>query len=61
MAPMMRRRFDDEDDDGPYDKRYPGRKVVADGGRVRVPVMLTESLRHTPMSWKVRFSSRKVK
>ena len=47
MAPMMQRRFanlDDEDDDGPYDPRYPGQRVVADGGRVRVPVMLTDGM-----------------
>jgi hypothetical protein len=25
--------LDDEDDDGPYDPRYPGQRVVADGGR----------------------------
>ena len=47
MAPMMQRRsanLDDEDDDGPYDPRYPGQRVVADGGRVRVPVMLTDGM-----------------
>ena len=44
MAPLTQRRFDDEDDDGPYDPRYPGRKVVADGGRVTVPVFLTDGM-----------------
>jgi hypothetical protein len=39
----MKRNFDDENDNGPYDPRYPGRKVVADGGRVRVPLMLMDS------------------
>jgi hypothetical protein len=48
MRHASQRRFaanlDDEDSDGPYDPRYPGRKVVADGGRVRVPVMLTDGM-----------------
>jgi hypothetical protein len=39
---QQRRAALDDDDDGPYDKRYPGRKVVADGGRVRVPMHLTD-------------------
>jgi hypothetical protein len=47
MNAMQRRRNDDADlfdDDGkPYDKRFPGRRVVADGGRVRVPIMLSDA------------------
>lgn len=47
MTVLARRRFDDDDlydDDGngPYDKRYPGQRVIADGGKVRVPVYLTD-------------------
>jgi hypothetical protein len=34
----------DDDGNGPYDKRYPGRKVLADGGKVRVPIMLTDGM-----------------
>ena len=57
MAPMSyasrrdtRRRFDDDDDlyddggNGPYDKRYPGRRVIADKGRVNVPIMLSDAM-----------------
>jgi hypothetical protein len=36
------RRFDDDDDDL-YDKAYPGQKVVKDGGRVHVGIMLTDA------------------
>jgi hypothetical protein len=32
----------DDDGNGPYDRRYPGRRVVADKGRVRVPLMLMD-------------------
>jgi hypothetical protein len=41
-----RRRFDDEydeDGNGPFDKRYPGMRVIADKGRVTVPLRLTDS------------------
>ena len=44
------RRFVDDDDlyddegNGPYDKRYPGQRVIADKGRVRVPIMLTDGM-----------------
>jgi hypothetical protein len=50
VAPLARRRFDDEDDlydsdgNGPYDKRYPGRRVIADKGRVTVPILLTDGM-----------------
>jgi hypothetical protein len=37
-------RLDDDDEDGPYDPKYPGRKVVADGGRVRVPLYLSDCM-----------------
>jgi hypothetical protein len=33
----------DDDDDGLFDPAYPGLKVVRDGGRVRVPLFLTDS------------------
>jgi hypothetical protein len=35
--------FDDEGN-GPYDKRYPGQRVIADKGRVRVPILLTDGM-----------------
>lgn len=51
MAPVARRLFDidddevlDDDGNGPYDKRYPGQRVIADRGRVRVPVQLTDGM-----------------
>jgi hypothetical protein len=34
----LRSAFGDEDKDGPYDLRYPGRRVVANGGRATVLV-----------------------
>jgi hypothetical protein len=38
VAVVKRRRVDvdecDEDGNGPYDERYPGQRVIADGGRV---------------------------
>jgi hypothetical protein len=44
---VLRRHFRDDDYDedgnGPYDRKYPGKRVIADQGRVRVPVMLTDS------------------
>jgi hypothetical protein len=44
MTVTQRRRFNDDADDanGPYDPRYPGKRVVADGGRVRVRLHLTD-------------------
>jgi hypothetical protein len=54
MVAAIRRRFDDDDDlfdadgNGPYDKRYPGQRVVADGGKVRVPIQLTDGM---PPDW----------
>ena len=39
---VRRRRVEDDEADGPYDPRYPGMKVIADGGRVRVPTFLTD-------------------
>ena len=33
----------DDDGNGPYDPRYPGRRVVADKGSVRVPLMMMDS------------------
>lgn len=46
MAPVntARRRLDDDDEDGPFDRRYPGKRVIADGGKVRVPVFLTDGM-----------------
>jgi hypothetical protein len=32
----------DEEGNGPYDRKYPGKRVIADQGRVRVPVYLTD-------------------
>ena len=46
VAKMRQRRaanFDD-DDDGLFDPAYPGLKVVRDGGRVRVPLALTDGM-----------------
>jgi hypothetical protein len=34
----------DDDDDGLFDPAYPGLKVVRDGGRVRVPLALTDGM-----------------
>ena len=34
----------DDDGNGPYDKRYPGRRVIADKGRVTVPILLTDGM-----------------
>jgi hypothetical protein len=39
----QRRKRVDLDDDGPYDPEYPGQKVIADGGRVRVRLALTDA------------------
>ena len=33
----------DDDGNGPYDRRYPGRKVAADKGIVRVPLYMMDS------------------
>jgi hypothetical protein len=49
VAHALRRRVDDneydENGDGPYDKRYPRRmKVIADRGRVRVPMYMTDGM-----------------
>ena len=35
--------FYDDDGNGPYDRRYPGQRVVADRGSVRVPLMLMDA------------------
>jgi hypothetical protein len=32
-----------DDDDGPYDKNFPGKKVIADGGKVSVRLALTDA------------------
>jgi hypothetical protein len=53
MVAAIRRRFDDDDlsdadGNGPYDKRFPGQRVIADGGRVRVPIALTDGM---PPDW----------
>jgi hypothetical protein len=46
---VMQRRFvDDDDDDSLFDPAYPGLKVVPDGGRVRVPIALTDG---APSGW----------
>jgi hypothetical protein len=61
VAPLARRRFDDEDDlydsdgNGPYDKRYPGRRVIADKGRVTVPILLTDAM---PPAYRAAISRR---
>jgi hypothetical protein len=34
----------DDDGNGPYDRRYPGRRIVADKGVVRVPLMLMDAV-----------------
>ena len=52
MVAVMRRSTRNLDDDdlyddegnGPYDKRYPGQRVIADKGRVRVPILLTDGM-----------------
>jgi hypothetical protein len=51
MAPVAQRRYARVDDDlydddgnGPYDKRYRGQKVIADGGKVRVPIYMTDAM-----------------
>ena len=49
---MMQRRFArmhdddlfDDEGNGPYDKRYPGQRVIADKGRVGVPIQLTDGM-----------------
>jgi hypothetical protein len=44
------RNLDDDDDlyddegNGPYDKRYPGQRVIADRGKVSVPILLTDGM-----------------
>jgi hypothetical protein len=53
MVAAIKRRFDDDDlsdadGNGPYDKRFPGQRVIADGGRVRVPIVLTDGM---PPEW----------
>jgi hypothetical protein len=61
MATLARRRFDDDDDlyddegNGPYDKRYPGQRVIADRGKVSVPIMLTDSM---PPAYRAAISRR---
>ena len=49
MVAAIRRRVDDgdlydDDGNGPYDKRYPGQRVIGDRGRVRVPIMLSDAM-----------------
>jgi hypothetical protein len=39
---MATRNLDDDDD--LYDPAYPGLKVVHDGGRIRVPIQLTDGM-----------------
>jgi hypothetical protein len=55
MAPVSyaSRRVDDDDlydDDGngPYDKNYPGQRVIADRGHVHVPIYMTDGM---PPEW----------
>ena len=49
MAPVTQRRFANlDDDDDLYDPAYPGLKVVRDGGRIRVPIQLTDGM---PPEW----------
>jgi hypothetical protein len=42
VTTQQRRRFDDDDDSDLYDPKYFPRKVVRDGGPVRVPMHLTD-------------------
>jgi hypothetical protein len=48
VSVAKRRRVDDdeydENGDGPFDKRYPGQKVIADGGHVRARMLLMDGL-----------------
>jgi hypothetical protein len=44
MTQRRSTRFDDEDFDDIYDPRFFPRKVVRDGGRVRVPLALTDGM-----------------
>ena len=39
---VTQRRIARDDEEGPFDPRYPGKKIVADGGRVRVRLNLTD-------------------
>jgi hypothetical protein len=49
MVPVTQRRFANlDDDDDLYDPAYPGLKVVRDGGRIRVPIQLTDG---APPAW----------
>ncbi len=49
---MQRRPVDDDDDDSLFDPAYPGLKVVRDGGRVRVPISLTDGMPSGRPSWR---------
>jgi hypothetical protein len=40
---LKRRRVEDDDEDGPYDPKYPGQQVIADGGRVRAKMFLMDN------------------
>jgi hypothetical protein len=57
MVTRAARRVDDDDYDGPYDKNYPGQKVVADGGKVSVRLALTDGMPSWMPRWRPVFDA----